>query len=653
MSRNRVFLIVGLLLIVSMVLGACAPKPTVEPVTVVPPTEEPTEPAMLSFTTPHPILGDLRVRQAMAYCTDKPSLVAAAYPLNPAEQNAKLPMNTFIPSAHWAYAGDANITLYPFDQAAGGALLDEAGWTVDEATGYRFNAAGEELVIHFTTTNATFRQTWAAVWEKQMAKCGILIIRQHVPASWWFGDSTGLGRRDFELGAYAWVGQPDPGGQTLYACDQIPTVENNWVGQNTMGWCNQAASDGIKAANNTLVKADRIAQYLIVQQEFTKDVPSIPLFNRSSYYAYNSKFTGLSIAPGDQDYYTFNPQDWEIPGVAEIPATGTTPAVPAVPAKDTIVLGFTQEPSTLFQPIVDAYVAKAAGILVSGLGTTSQNYDFQPVEQKSLSTLESGLALNNDIAVNTGDTVVDSNGEIVTLDAAVATTLTDSTGAVVEFTGAPVTMKQLTVTYEYIDGMTFSDGVALAQEDLELGYKVACDKAVGATSYITCDMVQDISFDGLSYTISWLPGRQDPLYFLAPFGWYPAHQVVTSEGTYKGQMLKDIPPVDWSVIPEVSQLPMDVGAYMITEWVVGEHMKFEANPYFYGTAPKTPTIYIQFIAPENASAQLLAGAIDMLDSTSIISLSQVLIDGAASGAITILVNPSTTWEHIDINLFLK
>ena len=61
-----------------------------------------------------------------------------------------------------------------------------------------------------------------------MADCGIRILRFHVPASWWFGDTTGLARRDFELGAFAWVGQADPTGQTLYACDQIPSPDNGW-----------------------------------------------------------------------------------------------------------------------------------------------------------------------------------------------------------------------------------------------------------------------------------------------------------------------------------------------------------------------------------------------------------------------------------------
>ena len=660
MSR-KLNLVFSLVILASMVLAACQPQTIIQtvevPKEVVKTVEVPgavttvevvqtvekvvektvevqvTEAPRASFSVPHPILSDLRVRQALAYCTDKISLVAAAYPLNTPEDNAKLPMNTFIPQAHWAYAGDANITIYPFDTAKGMALLDEAGWLVNENDGYRYNAKGDQLLLHFTTTNAAFRQTWAAVWERQMAECGILILRQHVPASWWFGDTTGVKRRDFELGAFAWVGQPDPGGQTLYACDQIPTAENGWLGQNDMGWCNEAASKAIKAANNTLIKQERIDNYKIVQQEFTKDVPSIPLFNRASYYAWAKDFQGLSIAPGDQDYFTWNPEEWSL---------GT---------KDTIVLGYTQEPSTLFQPVVDAFVAKTAGQLVSGLAYTSQNYDYQPREQKQLSTIENGLASNNDVDVKAGDHVVDVDGNIITLT--VGSKVKDSTGADVEFKGDPLKMKQLVVKYQFIDGMTFSDGVPLAQEDLELGYKIQCDKSVGATSYILCDMVDKITFDGLSYTITWKPGRQDPTYFLAPFGWYPAHQVITSEGAYKGMKLSEVPGKDWSTLPEVAEKPMDVGPYMITEWKKGEYIKYEANPYFYGPKPKTKYIIAQFIAPENAEAQLLSGAVDQLDTTSLVSISQTLKDAADKGDIVIYVTTSTTWEHIDINLFVK
>jgi hypothetical protein len=127
-------------------------------------------------------------------------------------------------------------------------LFEAAGWSLAEGATYRANAAGEEMALKFTTTTAQFRQTWAAIFEEQMKTCGLRIVRFHVPAAWWFGDNTGLARRDFELGAFAWVMQSDPGGRTLYACDQIPSLENGWKGQNYMGWCNPRADEAIRTA---------------------------------------------------------------------------------------------------------------------------------------------------------------------------------------------------------------------------------------------------------------------------------------------------------------------------------------------------------------------------------------------------------------------
>ena len=147
------------------------------------------------YPDPHPILSDLRVRQAMAYCTDKLALIQSVYPLlSPAQQQALL-MNSMIPRDHWAYAGDATISLYPYNPVQGKSLLEQAGWTHATITDtFRTNAAGEELAVKITTTSAAFRQTWAAAWEQQMSDCGIRIVRYHVPSSWWFGDTTGLSR---------------------------------------------------------------------------------------------------------------------------------------------------------------------------------------------------------------------------------------------------------------------------------------------------------------------------------------------------------------------------------------------------------------------------------------------------------------------------
>ncbi len=641
MLRTRLMTVLGLILVASMVLAACAPQTLVETKvvevekqvevekTVV--VEKEVEVEREAFTTPHPILSDLRVRQAMSYCTNKLDLIKSVYPLVPEEQQAELIMNTFIPTVQWAYAGDENITIYPFDPDKGKALLEEAGWTGE---GIRVNAAGDELALKFTTTTAAFRQTWAAVFEKQMADCGIRILRFHVPASWWFGDTTGLSRRDFELGAFAWVGEADPGGQTLWACDQIPSPKNGWVGQNYMGWCNEAANANIKLANNSLLQDERKAAYTVVQQEYTKDVPAIPLFNRTDTYAYSPALANFAPKPG-YAYYMYNAHEWEKPG------------------SDTIVLGFTQEPATLYTLVESAFVAVAANYLVADGFATSNDYTWEAKLQDGLSTLESGLAVNNDVEVKAGDKVVDSNGEIVELANGVK--VKDATGAEVEFTGSPVKMKQMVVTYKFIPGITWSDGKPLVKADFELGYKTACDRENGATSFITCDRTQAVTFDSdTAYTVTWLPGVQDgATYFLTPYGASPAHQVIESEGAYKGKTLAEVPAKDWPTLPEIAEKPLGFGPYVLTEWVKGEKMVFEANPYYVLGAPKTQTIVISFITAENAEAQLIAGGVDVLDSTTLVGVTETLSKAAEEGKITLLVNPSATWEHIDFSLFVK
>ncbi len=57
-----------------------------------------------AFTTPHPILSDVKVRQALAYCTNRPELIESVYPFLGEEEKAQLIMHTHVPQGHWALA---------------------------------------------------------------------------------------------------------------------------------------------------------------------------------------------------------------------------------------------------------------------------------------------------------------------------------------------------------------------------------------------------------------------------------------------------------------------------------------------------------------------------------------------------------------------
>ncbi|MCU0493780.1 MAG: ABC transporter substrate-binding protein [Chloroflexaceae bacterium] len=591
-----------------------------------------------AYTTPHPIIGwtpeGLKVRQAIAHCTNRPELIKSVYPFLSEEDQQKLLMDANLPQGHWALA-TTGLTTYPFDVERGKALLDEAGWTLAEGQSVRAKD-GVPMSLSFTTTNAQFRQTWSQVFIQQMSECGIQIIPTYAPGSWWFGSTTGLRRRDFELGAFAWVGETDPGGQTLYACNQIPLPSNNWEGQNYMGWCNETASNAILAANNTLDREERIRQFAIFQAEFTKDMVSLPVFNRTEAGAWGTGLTGIDFNP--TEYYTHNIAEWTLDG------------------KDTAVIAFTQEPATMWSLIESAAVQQTAVRLLTASAFTTLDYDYQAKWLTELPTIDSGKAKNVEVDVKAGDQVWTAAGEAAELAADVA--VTNAAGEAVTWDGtSPLKMNQLSVTFEYKPGIKWSDGEPLKKADFELGYKINCDPESGATSFTVCESIQSVEFTSdTSYTVTYKPGAQWPEYMIYTIGSYPSHQVIETEGASKGKTLAEVPAAEWKNLKEIVETPLSTGPYVLTSWQKGQSMTFEANPNYVGGAPNIPTVVIQFVADtQQAVAQLLTGAVDVVGTETLGAGAEVqtVLDAAAEGKVNAKTIASPTWEHIDFNLFVR
>ena len=246
-----------------------------------------------------------------------------------------------------------------------------------------------------------------------------------------------------------------------------------------------------------------------------------------------------------------------------------------------------------------------------------------------------------------------SSGAAVKLEKGVK--VFDADGNEVEYDGSsPLKMKQLTSTYKFKD-YTWSDGTKGSIEDFKLAYKIDCDKESGATTFEVCDQIQKVDFGtGLEYTVTWLPGSQYSLYFLAPIGQYngpyPSHQVLAD-----GRKLADVPAKEWATLPEIAEKPLSYGPFMLTEWKKGESMTFEVNPNFQ-PAPALKKIVIVIVPDTNqAVAQLLSGDIDYLEKATLGAGPelQTVIEAAAAGKVKAELGASPTWEHIDMNLFTK
>jgi len=661
MLSKRLMWVLSLVVIVSMALAACQQAPVIQTVEVIKTqiVKETQEVQVITtqivketkeveviktvevqkkpFTTPHPILSDLKVRQAIAYCSNRPELIASVYPWLPDDQKANLLMDTNIPRISWAAYSGPEVQKYPFDVEKGKALLEEAGWTVpaDAPAGtIRANKNGDKLALKFTTTSAEFRKTWSAVLIKQMQACGMQILPLYAPGSWWFGSSTGLRHRDFELGAYAWVGESDPKGQTLYACNQINLPDNGWAGQNYMGWCNQTASDAINAANNSLVREERIAQFKIFQIEFAKDMVSLPLFQRAEGNAATKALKNFK--PSATEYYPWNAYEWE-----------------RTDGGDSLVLAESQEPATMWTLIESAAVQRIPAWLVNEQAYSQVDYDFQP-RLAELSTVESGLAKIGEVEVKEGDPVLDSSGtptdadgNLLTLKAGLKIKTAD--GQEVEYSGGTVKMKQLVVTYKWQPNLKWSDGEAVKKEDFQLAYKIDCDPAAGAVDYSTCQSIQGVDFTSDNeYTVTFKPGYFNSLSFLPPISIYPAHQTLSD-----GRKLADVPVTEWGALPEIAETPLGVGPYILKSWEKGVKMVLEENPYYWKGPLKIKKITIVFITDTNqAVAQLLTGDVDVIGSETLGAGPEVKTVLDNQDKLQVLIEASATWEHIDMNLFV-
>lgn len=247
------------------------------------------------------LLQDARMRQATAYCLNRPALVdELLYGV------AEVP-NTYVPNSHPLYAGEAVVT-YPFDPARGQALLDELGWRDSDGDGVRDNGRRKLSLAYVSgPPGSEFREALAASIQTQLlTNCGIELRPTFLPiedlyAVWPTGPLFG---RQFDLGAFPWRASIEPNCE-LYLTEAIPGDQNPG-GANDMGYSNPAFDAACRAASLALDEATRRAQHAQAQIIFSQDLPSLPLFLQLKVGVARPGVSGYAVDP------TANSDLWNI-----------------------------------------------------------------------------------------------------------------------------------------------------------------------------------------------------------------------------------------------------------------------------------------------------------------------------------------------------
>jgi ABC-type transport system substrate-binding protein len=610
----------------SCLVGCTAQVQT--PVTSTPsqtPTALPTSPS----PEPQAVLDDLRVRQAIAHCTNRAELIRTAYPW--VEDTRPFEMESFLPTNHPLYAGnDPEFQHYPYDPEKGQALLDSVGWTLPDGADVRVNTMGDELRFTISTLDLQWYRMWIRVLVNQWLNCGIDLDVDYF-MMYAFDLRTPVELGDFEVGSFSRsITSNLEITYDRYACESTPKSNKHDYGlDNYAGWCNPTADQALEEAKNTIETAGIQAAFHTTQIEYSRDVPGLPLFRRMKTNAASGELR--NFIPLANDFYTWNAAEWEIPG------------------RDEIVIGESFQLPDEVKTLDDLWGSYEIRALIEGLDFVERDRVYYPITMERFPTLENGGAEYQILPAKSGDWVYDKHGELVELDLGVR--VFDAQGNDTLFVGDPILMKHLVVTYEFFENLTWSDGKPVTHEDYELAYKILCnDEAEPMYSFPgPCDYFTHVDFtSNHSYTVTYAAGYHEENYFLPPIGRQPAHRI-----TEDGRRLADVPLEEWLSLDDVNMNPIGIGPYILQSWENGKQMTFKANPYYFGKPPVTPTIIIQFIPWEELIDYLLSGQVDVIDFWPSHSIDRALLQAQADGKVRLYFTPDTYYEQLDFRLTVK
>jgi len=245
----------------------------------------------------HPALKELAVRQALAYSIDRDAIVSQLFKdLAPDLE----PLHNTIYMQNQGEYQD-NWSQYSHDPAKAQELLEGAGCTKGNDGIYECN--GERLSFEFTSTSGNaLRELTFEVMQEQVKESGIELKSAFGDAAVVFGNKV-LVAGNFDLFLFAWVGDPDPAGSVeIWKCEGS---------QNFTGYCNEEATEFLEASDTYLDNAQRAEALNAADALMSEDVPTIPMYQKPTILAYNTKVHGLVDNP-TQSGFAWNAEEWWI-----------------------------------------------------------------------------------------------------------------------------------------------------------------------------------------------------------------------------------------------------------------------------------------------------------------------------------------------------
>lgn len=254
---------------------------------------------------PHPILSDIKVREALSKAIDRNLLVEVGYgPAGRATCN-------LVPAPE-LFASD-NTGCIAQDMAGAKALLDEAGW-VPGADGVREKDGRRLHLLYQTSTNAV-RQDFQALIKGWWNELGVEVELKNVDASVFFGGDPGSPDTfqkfyaDVEMYANNFDGTDPEPYLAQYTCAKAPGPDSQWQGENINRFCDPAYDAMVAelGATGEMAKRGELARKM--NDMLTKDsFVVVPLVDRGRNSGQAESLGGVVLNTWDSELW--NVSDW-------------------------------------------------------------------------------------------------------------------------------------------------------------------------------------------------------------------------------------------------------------------------------------------------------------------------------------------------------
>lgn len=265
------------------------------------------------INNPHPLLADLRVRQAIQYGIDKQFIIDELLYGMTTVATSELSMG-------WA---KCDIPESTYDPEAAVKLLEEAGFTDEDGDGVRechgclHAEEGTPLRMKFQTTSGNqLRELSQQLIIEMLREVGIELYIENVPSSELFGSwASGAFRKhgQFDILMFTTSDTVDPQSQMFgyFHSSSIPTEANNGTGFNYSRWINATADEALVAAAATPNIEERKAAYQIACEQIDAELPQIYLYDRADIDLTVSNLKNYRINSWESQR-SWNTYDWDL-----------------------------------------------------------------------------------------------------------------------------------------------------------------------------------------------------------------------------------------------------------------------------------------------------------------------------------------------------